>query len=46
MDELAPFWARNFVQKIARATPVLGLKPSTQEVERDMRLLSKKFNDI
>ena len=30
MDERVPFWFRapNFVPKIPRATPVLGLKPS------------------
>ena len=47
------FWAPNFVSKIARATPVLGLKPSggdgrfySGDRKRRMRLLSKKFNDI
>jgi len=55
VDECVPFLVlgAEFCSKIARAilpcwgeNPVGEMEASTQEIERDMKLLSKKFNDI
>ena len=56
-DERAPFLVLLcgiLFQKLLGSTPVLArgenlvgeMDASTQEIERDMKLLSKKFNDI